>query len=242
MEPEQYLDHLARASEALADAADTAGPAAPVPTCDGWTVADLVSHMVLGDRWARTIVERRTTERVLPEPPDDLPEGASLVSYFRDGARQLVVALTATDPTTSVWTFSAADRTARFWFRRRAHETTVHCYDAQTAAGSPTPIDTELAVDGVDEFLTVFLPRLAAGVATDGETIHLHCTDAPGEWLLARDGDSVVVTREHAKGDVAARGKASDLMLFLWGRVGADRLQVFGDAAALERFRDEIKV
>src|SRR5438552_3084680 len=103
MEPQQYIVHLGRASEALADAADAAGPAAAVPTCDGWTVADLVSHMVLGDIWARTIVERGTTERVLPETPDDLPEGAALVPYFRAGARQLVAVLTATEPTTSVW-------------------------------------------------------------------------------------------------------------------------------------------
>jgi hypothetical protein len=72
--------------------------------------------------------------------------------------------------------------------------------------------------------------------------VHLHCTDTEGEWLIVRAGDDLVVTREHAKGDVAARGTASDLMLYLWGRVGADPLEVFGDAAALTRFRDEIKV
>ena len=40
---------------------------------------------------------------------------------------------------------------------------------------------------------------------------------------------------EHAKGDVAARGSASDLLLFLWGRVPADALEVFGDAACSAR-------
>jgi hypothetical protein len=57
-----------------------------------------------------------------------------------------------------------------------------------------------------------------------------------------RDGDDLVVTREHAKGDVAARGSASDLLRFLWGRAGADRLEVFGDDATLARFRDQISV
>jgi hypothetical protein len=52
----------------------------------------------------------------------------------------------------------------------------------------------------------------------------------------------VTVTREHAKGDVAARGTASDLLLFLWGRVPADSLEVFGDADLLARFSQAIRV
>ena len=48
-------------------------------------------------------------------------------------------------------------------------------------------------------------------------------------------GDSAVITREHAKGDVAVRGGASDLLLFLWHRIPADRLEVFGDPALLDR-------
>ena len=151
-------------------------------------------------------------------------------------------ALAATDPGTSVWTFSPADRTAGSGTgggRRRPGSTAT---TPRPPAGAPTPIPTDLAVDGVDEFLTVFLARLPVGDAVGEATIHFHCTDADGEWLLTRVGDDVVVTREHAKGDVAARGSASDLALFLWGRVGADRLEVFGDAAALDRFRSAVKV
>jgi uncharacterized protein (TIGR03083 family) len=240
MEPAQYLESLARDSDLLADAAEAAGPAADVPTCPGWTVEDLVRHCTSGDLWARTIVE--TGSRSSPDLPADAPTGAALVPYFRDGARALVQTLGATDPAASVWTFSASDRTARFWYRRRAQETSVHRFDAQTAAGEPTPIDAELAVDGIDEFLTAFLPRMAAAVATDGETLHFHCTDVQGEWLVARDGEEVRVTREHAKGDVAARGGASDLLLFIWGRVPASRLEVFGDAAALDRFSQAVRV
>ena len=66
----------------------------------------------------------------------------------------------------------------------------------------------------------MFLPRLADNFDAVGDgTLHLHCTDVEGEWLVARRDGEVTVTREHAKGDVAARGSASDLFLFLWGRV-----------------------
>ena len=50
------------------------------------------------------------------------------------------------------------------------------------------------------------------------------------------DPEGVTVRREHARGDVAARGSASDLALFLYNRVGPEKLEVFGNAALLERF------
>jgi uncharacterized protein (TIGR03083 family) len=243
MEPQQYLDHLAQSSEHLADAAAAAGPEAAVPACPGWTVEDLLRHCAGGDQWARGIVETGSREHGDRELPPDAPTGAALVDYFRGAARALHDALAATDPAASVWTFSPSDRTARFWYRRRAQETTVHRYDAETVAGTPTPVDAELAVDGIDEFLTVFVPRMGDNFAEVGDaTVHLHCTDVDGEWLVACHGGEVTVTREHAKGDVAARGAASDLLLFVWGRVPADTLEVFGDAELLARFRQRIRV
>jgi uncharacterized protein (TIGR03083 family) len=146
-------------------------------------------------------------------------------------------------PETPVWTFSSTNRTAAFWQRRRSQETGIHRYDAELAAGTPSPLDAALAVDGIDEFLTVFLPRLADNFGDLGDaTVHLHCTDVEGEWLVTNHGGEVSVTREHAKGDVAARGSASDLVLFLWGRAPTDSLEVFGDADLLARFRQAIRV
>ena len=60
--------------------------------------------------------------------------------------------------------------------------------------------------------------------------------DTEGEWLVRLDTDACTFTREHAKGDVA-RAAASDLLLYFYGRADADRLDVFGDASLLERFR-----
>jgi len=246
METQQYLDQLARNSSLLGDAAVAAGTDADVPSCPAWTVKDLLDHCVTGDAWARTIVEQGragSTERVLPADADPSLRGEALVQAFREGAEALVRELSSADPDTPVWTFSSTNRTASFWQRRRAQETSVHRYDAQLAAGAPTPLDAVLAADGIDEFLTVFLPRLADNFADVGDaTVHLHCTDVEGEWLVARRDGEFTVTREHAKGDVAARGSASDLLLFLWGRVAADALEVFGDAELLARFRSAIRV
>ena len=245
-----YLDHLARESAALADAAAAAGPDAPVPGCPGWTVTDLLRHAAGGDNWARLIVETGSREGVPRELPDDAPTGDGLVALYRDGAEALVRTLTDADATASVWTFTPTDRTAMFWIRRRAHESTVHRIDAQGAAGAAevaAPIDPAFASDGIDEYLTVFVPRFGTDLAVLGGTIHVHCTDVDGEWLVAPDpeGDArnqVVVTREHAKGDVAARGRAEDLLLYLWGRGDGAALEAFGDADLLDRFVAAVNV
>jgi uncharacterized protein (TIGR03083 family) len=246
MDSRLYLDHLARDSERLADAATEAGNAAPVPTCPGWLVGDLLVHMVRGDTWARTIVERGAqgiTARVATDDSDALPEGGALVERFRSSAASLVATLGAVDADTPTWTFSSADRSAAFWRRRRAHETAVHRFDAESAVGESAPINAQLAVDGIDEFFGVFLPKLGQPLAAVGDfTFHVHCTDVEGEWLLTQRDGEVVVTDEHAKGDVAARGRASDLVLLLWGRVPAGALEVHGDAELLAQIGDALRV
>jgi predicted lipid carrier protein YhbT len=79
-----------------------------------------------------------------------------------------------------------------------------------------------------------------AAAAGAGETIHLHCTDREGEWLVRRDAEGLTVTREHAKGDVAARGTASDLLLVLQSRLPVSAVECFGDDTILERWQREV--
>jgi predicted lipid carrier protein YhbT len=111
-----------------------------------------------------------------------------------------------------------------------AFETIVHRWDAQTAAGEPPPFPADLAADGLDEHIGN-LPWFGTAPRGDGETLHVHCTDADGEWLLTQTPDALVVTREHAKADVALRGPASDLFLVLLGRRLPATVDVFGAEA-----------
>jgi hypothetical protein len=58
-----------------------------------------------------------------------------------------------------------------------------------------------------------------------------------GEWLLVPgDGLELVVTREHAKGSVALRGAAVDILLVLWRRMPIDAIEVIGDSSVADRF------
>ncbi|MET0628421.1 MAG: maleylpyruvate isomerase family mycothiol-dependent enzyme [Acidimicrobiia bacterium] len=244
MNTTEQLDAIARESAGLAQAAERAGLDAPVPSCPGWTVADLVEHIGNVQRWATRTVTTLPTERISRSDMSEVPPPDELLAWFRAASAGLVDALAAADPSAPVWTFSG-EHSVRFWFRRQAHEVAVHRWDAALAAGAVTPIDATLAADGVGEWLDLSLARGArglAGLAGHGDTVHLHCTDtAPdvgGEWLVTLSGDATTVETVHAKGDVAARGTASDLDLFVWGRRPAEVLDVFGDAALLERFRE----
>ena len=235
MELSQYLDAITNESVALADAAERCDLDARVPSCPDWTLARLVAHIGEVQQWARVIVEQRPSERIPRRTLPAAPLGSELIPWFREQAPQLVATLAATDPSTPMWTFTD-DQTARFWFRRQAHEVAVHRWDAELTAGSPTPIAPELAADGVDEWLALLPFGGPRGLAGNGETVHLHCTDTEGEWVVTLGADGPTTKRAHEKSDVAVRGGASDLNLFVLGRVELAAFEVFGDADLLARF------
>ena len=240
MEVAEHLEALGREAAAVA-AAVRRGTDAPVSSCPGWTVGDVAAHLGVTHRWAAEIVRTRADSwlRGAKDRWGIDPKEPGLAEWVETGAGELVGVLRDTDPDTPLWTLAGPGQ-ARFWARRQAHETAVHRWDAEVGHGSPSAIEGELAADGIDEFLSVIGAFRRGGSERDGEgeTVHFHRTDGDGEWLVRfpAGGKTMEVSREHAKGDAAARGSGSDLMLFLWGRVPVDRLEVFGDAALLERW------
>ena len=206
---------------------------AEVPACPGWTVDDLLAHLGVIHHRVADVVGRGATER--PESP--VAPATGRLGWYEAGLAALLDTLRAADPSAPVWSW-AGIVPVEFWLRRMAQETLVHRVDAEEATGTAGPVDTALAVDGIDELFELFLPRRHAGKPTGaGETIHVHATDAEGEWLLTLGPDGIPFERGHAKGDVAVRGPAADLLLWLWGRRPADGLEVFGDAGLADRFR-----
>ena len=236
---EQYLEHVTANADRLAAAAEAAGLDAPVPTCPEWNVETLVRHSSRPLLWSTANVEAGG-EMATPDQLERAPKGEAALPFFRAAAATCVAALGAAGPEAPAWGW-AGDGRAAFWARRMAHEMAMHRYDAQSAAGSPQPIDGELAADGIDEFLELLGSHPSGGAAAGtGETIHLHCTDRDGEWLVRREADGVRVAREHAKGDVAARGAASDLLLVLVSRAPVSSVEIFGDADVFERWQADV--
>jgi uncharacterized protein (TIGR03083 family) len=215
-------------------------PAATVPSCPAWTVDDLIRHVGRAHHNAALIVgERRDSH---PTESELAPPSGNALGWYEAGLAALLEVFDTVDPATPVWSFGA-DRTVGFWLRRMAHETAVHRVDAEQATGAVTPVAPELAADGIAELLEVFLPLLSRRAETTGPTgtVHVHTTDVDGEWLVTF-GDTVTVTEGHAKGDAAVRGPAADLYLWLWGRRPVEGLELFGDAAMVERLRATVTV
>ena len=67
-------------------------------------------------------------------------------------------------------------------------------------------------------------------------SLHLHRTDGPGEWLVQSVDGAVVATQEHARGDAAVRGSASDLFRFVWNRGAGSTVEVLGDPAVADEW------
>jgi uncharacterized protein (TIGR03083 family) len=234
----EFFPVITAQAGALAAAARGLDLDARVPSCPDWNVAKLVRHTGTAQRWSAGVV--RTREPLSPKSLDlALPEDpAGLPDWLEQSAAELVATLSGADPADECWTWTA-DRHVGFWARRMAHETSVHRWDAEGVSGDPEPIEGGLAVDGIDEHLAN-LPSILGPESTrgSGETLHLHCTDRDGEWLLRLGADGPEVRREHAKGDVALRGSASDLFLVLIGRMAPTAVDVFGDPAILGRWAE----
>lgn len=242
MEPAAHLAALRREGEALLGAARAGTLSAGVPACPDWDVAALVGHTSAIHRWAATIARGGTVEEARAVRRSS-PGDADLLDWYAEGLDLVLSTLEGADMDVPVWSWAGGRQPVAFWARRMALETAVHRWDVESAGGAPRPVDAALAVDGVDEMLDVFV---AAGRVGDlsgaGETLHLHSTDATGEWLIRFGEEGVHTSRQHAKGDCAIRAAASDLFLLLWGRRDGRGLDVFGDPAVLRLWTGRVRI
>lgn len=222
MDAQTYLEHLKQDGAAMAVAAER-DLDAPVPSCPEWDVAALVAHTGLVHRHKMATVQHGGTEEPQDLEIEPIPsEDTELVPWFRRGVDGLIATLAAADPEDPAWSW-AGDHRVAFWIRRMAQETTVHRWDAENAVGDAGPIDAELAADGVDEMLRVFIPREEIVYEGTSGSIHLRCTDQPDEWFVSLEADKVpVAERGSGDHDAVLEGTAEDLLLLVWRRIELD--------------------
>ena len=241
------IDHLAEFERTAAEFAavlDRVDPAAAVPGCPDWTLADLALHLGSGQRWAASILLSGKAQKV----PEVLRTAISWADWYAGTTAALVAAIRAVDPDEPCWNFAPVDQRAGFWARRRLHETAIHLVDviqAGKAAGEQVDeglvvVPPEIAADGVDEVFEVFLPRMVARGFAPAVTrqVGVRATDTGHEWTLTpvSQGDPPHVERGRAVGEAVLSGTASELDLCLWKRLPGAALTVEGDAGAASDF------
>lgn len=205
-----------------------------VPSCPGWTVRRLVSHLSRVHRSALNGVVDGTVEppALAARPPDD----GRLLSWYADGLARLLDVLADAEP-----------HLPDFWPRRLAHETTMHRFDAELAAYSRAGgFDPELAADGVGEVVESMLGLHVAEepLASARGDVLVECTDTGDTWLVRLEPGRVRAERPERRprrSDARIAGPAADLYLVLWGRLPLDpaepgrtrreRVEVNGDRA-----------
>ncbi|GLX21540.1 maleylpyruvate isomerase family mycothiol-dependent enzyme [Streptomyces lavendulae] len=238
----------ARFAALLADADLTV----PVPTCPGWTLADLVRHAGGVHRWFSVLLRQRIQQPPAGREVDlRLPEHQDgYAEWLRAGAAEAAEVFADTDPDAPMWVWGA-DGHARFWIRRMLFETLVHRVDAERALGLPSAIDPALARDGVDEFLAnlpfaaLFAPKVAH-LRGSGEAVRFRCTDTGVSRLVRLRPDGFGLDADlgpdglPVPAEAEVRAGAADLLLLLYGRLDrtAPGVGATGDGALLDLWFD----
>lgn len=252
MEIARHVTAIEQEARLLADAARRSGLDAPIPTCPGWNMRDLVRHLAEIHLWAAARVAKRTTKLW----PDDIsehldswpdlavfwPDDENLVDWYLETNANLVDVLESAPADLDCPTFLPAPSPLAMWARRQAHETAVHRFDAENAAGTASGFDPIFASDGIDELLAGFAPRRSAFPIDSPATMAVHPTDTDDRWHVTMAPDGVTTIREDGPADVTLTGAASDLYLTVWNRSDDFTIEVAGRRDLLETWHNNQRV
>ncbi|SNY67370.1 maleylpyruvate isomerase family mycothiol-dependent enzyme [Paractinoplanes atraurantiacus] len=226
----RLIDERATAFRTAVAAAPTLD--APVPTCPGWTLADLVTHLANGRRKWASIIAAGPADAPPPQPsePADLTEAT----------QQLLEALREAGPDRGCWGWwedSQSPLTAGAAARHQVQEIAVHTYDAQLTIGAPQPLPTAVALDGIEDFLLTCCATTSPWPHTPA-TVDYQTTEGPG-WRLHLSTDGARAERLPASGPASASATAtaaaSDLELILYGRLPVTTAKLNGDSTIFDQ-------
>lgn len=248
MEPTRFLECLAADQSRLREVVGRDLTPA-VPTCPGWTVADLVEHVALV--YLHKVESMRQGGLSESSWPPDVSgeEPLTLLDKAYDALVAEFAARDVHDGPAGTW--YDPDQTVGFWVRRMAHETVIHRVDAELATGHPVAaIPDDLALDGIDEVLVICLAYATRKWPDDftellpatAETVLVAAGDRG--WLVRMDPGAVAVEPAPSSADATAVVSAppQQALLWLWRRAGEEAVQRRGDNQAIDRLRQLLNV
>ncbi|GAA1239298.1 maleylpyruvate isomerase family mycothiol-dependent enzyme [Kitasatospora nipponensis] len=222
-----------------------------VPTCPEWTLIDLAQHLGEGRRaWAATVAAGPdATAKAAPLGEATAPrEREALLEWLAGSTRLLLDALRQAGPDRGCWAWwgkSQSPLTCAAVARRQLHEIAVHTYDAQLTVGAPQPLPEQVALDGVEEFLTTVCTTTEAWPHAPAVADY-HVTEGRS-WRNSLSADGARLDRLPAPGtgpaddgipDVVragARGTANALVLAFYDRIPLDSLELDGDRGLFDQ-------
>jgi len=230
------LEVLRREADLLALSAIGQPPHKGVPACPGLNLGETVRHVGSGYRmtleWIRLGEEPKQWQR-------DPAEGQDPVDFMRSGAEAVIAELGAHGEDEPCATWWPGQENYGFWRRRLAHETTLHRMDIQGAAGVEVgPVDDDVAIDGVDEVLTLWLGHKLDMLGVRGSRDELVTVRVEDHMWLTRCGPRGASAwrvepedAEHADAQVTA--SPMTMYRWLWGRLPDRLVEVAGDHDAI---------
>lgn len=213
-----------------------------MPTHPARTLFDHVQHVGMARRKAAAIVAAGPADG----PPEESAWGGGtgaprerggLLDWWAESVEHLERVLHEAGPDRSCWTWwadSPSPQTSGEWARRQLHEIAVHTYDVQLAGSAPQPIPEKIALDGFDDCQFTLCATTVAW-PHDPAIVDYHATEGHSWRLrLSHDGAQVAhlasdAGQDRDTADASARGTASDLVLFFYGRIPLDSLKFKGD-------------
>ena len=216
----EAIDAIGAQRRRLSEAVGSSDLDARVPTTPEWSVRDLAHH--IGEvqwYWAENVRAQNADERAGGELTA-LPEDSDLLAWLGWCTYSLVRALRDVGPDAPCWAWWPAPHTAGAVGRHQAQEVAVHRWDAEGVAGVPTPLDADLAEDGVPEFIEIMV---GSDVDALPGTVTLTASDTGASWRVGgADAD-----RSGRRSEL--RAPASDLVLMLYRRLPVPDAVVTGD-------------
>jgi uncharacterized protein (TIGR03083 family) len=230
---QHWIPQLDQHTQQFAEVLAEGDLAAAVPSCPGWSLAELGDHVGGIYQWAAHAIVAGSPDGVIEPAPGQRHD---LVRWYREHAARLVDVLSSRDADAPAWGFGPKPRTVAFWARRQVHETAMHLWDAHASQARTVRLSEQVALDGLDEVLTVFFPRQVrlGRIPPLTHSLALVTPDGAGSaasrFVLSGDGTGSPGENPHA----TVSGPPEALLLLLWNRITLDdaRLTLAGDPAA----------